>query len=78
LNDDATLAGRLDFCDIWMQNPLPNSKALPFTFQGQCVFLNFQLLDGIMDDLSQHAAKPVRERKWLINLWVWDQNYQSF
>jgi len=31
------------------------------------------LPDGNMDDLSQHAALPVKKgEKWLMNFWVWD------
>jgi prolyl 4-hydroxylase len=37
---------------------------------GKAVLFYSQLEDGNLDDLSQHAAKPVQEgEKWLINLW---------
>ena len=37
---------------------------------GKAVLFYSQLPDGNLDDLSQHAAKPVKEgEKWLINLW---------
>ena len=40
---------------------------------GKAVLFYSQLPDGNMDDLSHHAALPVRDgEKWLINLWVWD------
>mmetsp|Transcript_55628 Transcript_55628/g.166690 ORF Transcript_55628/g.166690 Transcript_55628/m.166690 type:complete len:291 (-) Transcript_55628:42-914(-) len=43
---------------------------------GKAVLFYSQLPDGNMDDLSQHAAVPVREgEKWLINLWVRDPVY---
>ena len=29
--------------------------------------------DGNLDDLTQHAARPVLEgEKWFANLWLWD------
>jgi prolyl 4-hydroxylase len=40
---------------------------------GKAVLFYNMLPDGNMDDLSQHAALPVRNgEKWLANLWVWD------
>lgn len=40
---------------------------------GKAVLFYSYLSDGNIDDLSQHAAKPVLEgEKWLMNLWVWD------
>lgn len=40
---------------------------------GKAVLFYNMLPDGNMDDLSQHAALPVRSgEKWLANLWVWD------
>lgn len=37
---------------------------------GKAVLFYSQLPDGNLDDLSQHAAKPVlRTEKWMINLW---------
>ncbi|EJK63351.1 hypothetical protein THAOC_15991 [Thalassiosira oceanica] len=44
---------------------------------GKAVLFYSQLPDGNMDDLSQHAARPVKiGEKWLMNLWVWDPEYQ--
>jgi prolyl 4-hydroxylase len=41
--------------------------------KGMAVLFYNLLPDGNMDDLSQHASKPVLEgEKWLANLWVWD------
>jgi prolyl 4-hydroxylase len=41
--------------------------------KGTAVLFYNLLPDGNMDDLSQHASKPVLEgEKWLANLWVWD------
>jgi len=40
---------------------------------GKAVLFYSRLPDGNMDDLSQHAAYPIKEgEKWLANLWVWD------
>jgi len=40
---------------------------------GKAVLFYSSLPDGNMDDLSQHAAKPlIGGEKWLINLWTWD------
>jgi len=40
---------------------------------GKAVLFYSTLPDGNNDDLSQHAAQPVkRGEKWLTNLWVWD------
>lgn len=45
--------------------------------KGKAVLFYSFLPDGNMDDLSQHAAEPVREgEKWLMNLWVWDTIYR--
>ncbi len=41
--------------------------------KGKAVFFYSFLPDGNLDDLSQHAAKPVEKgEKYLINLWVRD------
>jgi prolyl 4-hydroxylase len=41
--------------------------------RGMAVLFYNLLPDGNMDDLSQHASKPVEQgEKWLANLWVWD------
>lgn len=41
--------------------------------KGKAVLFYSMLPDGNMDDLSQHASKPVHDgEKWLMNLWVWD------
>mmetsp|Transcript_7597 Transcript_7597/g.22254 ORF Transcript_7597/g.22254 Transcript_7597/m.22254 type:complete len:553 (+) Transcript_7597:1921-3579(+) len=43
---------------------------------GKAILFYSQLPDGNMDDFSQHSAKPViRGEKWLINLWIWDPQY---
>jgi len=43
---------------------------------GKAVLFYSQLPDGNLDDFSQHAALPVTEgEKWLINLWVWADEY---
>lgn len=40
---------------------------------GKAVLFYSQLPDGNMDDLSQHAAKPViRGEKMLMNAWIWE------
>lgn len=39
---------------------------------GKAILFYSQLPDGNLDDLSQHAAKPiVSGEKWLANLWTW-------
>lgn len=44
---------------------------------GKGILFYNQLPDGNMDDLSQHAAEPVRKgEKWLINLWTWDPKFR--
>jgi prolyl 4-hydroxylase len=41
--------------------------------KGKAVLFYSILPDGNMDELSQHAAMPVKKgEKWLTNLWVWD------
>lgn len=41
--------------------------------KGKAVLFYNLLPDGNLDDLSQHASKPViKGEKWLMNLWVWD------
>ncbi len=43
---------------------------------GKAILFYDQLPDGNLDDFSQHAAKPIIEgEKWLINLWIWDPEY---
>ena len=43
---------------------------------GKAVLFYSQLPDGNLDDLSHHAALPVTKgEKWLMNLWVWDPEY---
>ena len=45
--------------------------------KGKAVLFYSQLPDGNMDDLSHHAALPVRiGEKYLINLWVRDPNFE--
>jgi prolyl 4-hydroxylase len=45
---------------------------------GKAVLFYSALPDGNMDDLSQHAAEPVRDgEKWLINLWTWDPMFRN-
>lgn len=44
---------------------------------GKAVLFYSNLPDGNMDDLSQHAAEPVKVgEKWLINLWTWDPSFR--
>jgi len=44
--------------------------------KGKAVLFYSYLPDGNFDDLSQHAAIPVRKgEKWLMNLWVWEPIY---
>mmetsp|Transcript_21121 Transcript_21121/g.32044 ORF Transcript_21121/g.32044 Transcript_21121/m.32044 type:complete len:482 (-) Transcript_21121:13-1458(-) len=44
---------------------------------GKAILFYNLLPDGNPDDLSQHAAKPVRKgEKWLINLWTWDPRFK--
>jgi prolyl 4-hydroxylase len=46
--------------------------------KGKAVLFYSQLPDGNMDDLSHHAALPVREgEKFLMNLWVRDPSFGS-
>lgn len=41
--------------------------------KGKAVLFYSILPDGNPDDLSMHAAQPVKDgEKWLTNLWVWD------
>ena len=41
--------------------------------KGNSVMFYSMLEDGNADDLSLHAALPVKEgEKWLCNFWVWD------
>lgn len=41
--------------------------------KGTAVLFYNMLPDGNMDDLSQHASRPVEVgEKWLANLWVWE------
>lgn len=41
--------------------------------KGKAVLFYNMLPDGNMDDLSQHASKPIESgTKFLANLWVWD------
>jgi prolyl 4-hydroxylase len=51
-----------------------NHEGLSIAPQKGTAVLFYNLLpDGNMDDLSQHASKPVLQgEKWLANLWVWD------
>lgn len=45
---------------------------------GKAVLFYSQLPDGNMDDLSQHAAKPIKiGEKYLINLWVRDPKFED-
>ena len=45
---------------------------------GKAVLFYDQLPDGNLDDFSQHSAKPIIQgEKWLINLWIWDPNYEK-
>lgn len=43
---------------------------------GKAILFYSQLPDGNMDDLSHHQANKLHKgEKWLINLWVWDPDY---
>lgn len=45
---------------------------------GKAILFYDQLPDGNHDDFSQHSAKPIiKGEKWLINLWIWDPEYDS-
>jgi len=45
--------------------------------KGKAVLFYSSLPDGNNDDLSHHAANPVKMgEKWLTNLWVWDPHYE--
>jgi len=44
--------------------------------KGRAVMFYDLLEDGNVDDLTLHAALPVKEgEKWLANVWVWDPNF---
>ena len=46
-------------------------KAVPQ--RGKAMIFYMKNPDGNLDDLSQHAAMPVKEgEKWFANLWTWD------
>jgi len=46
--------------------------------KGKAILFYSYLPDGNLDDLSQHAALPVKKgEKWLMNLWVWDPVFHS-
>jgi prolyl 4-hydroxylase len=54
-------------------NPTNHDGLVITPKEGTAVLFYNLLPDGNMDDLSQHASKPVLEgEKWLANLWVWD------
>lgn len=43
--------------------------------KGKAVLFYNLLPDGNYDELSMHAALPVKEgEKWLANLWIWVSN----
>ena len=47
--------------------------------KGSCILFYDILPDGNVDDLTLHAALPVKQgEKWLANLWVWDPMYVNF
>jgi len=44
--------------------------------KGRCAIFYDMLEDGNVDDLTLHAALPVKEgEKWLANVWIWDPNF---
>ena len=44
--------------------------------KGRVVIFYDMLEDGNVDDLTLHAALPVKEgEKWLANVWIWDPNF---
>lgn len=46
--------------------------------KGSAVLFYNLLEDGNGDDLSLHAALPVRQgEKWLANFWVWDPKFHK-
>ena len=43
---------------------------------GRAAMFYDMLEDGNVDDLTLHAALPVKEgEKWLANVWIWDPNF---
>jgi len=74
LNDDMQ-GGETSF-PRWM-NAETNAELKVTPESGKAVLFYSLLPDGNMDDLSQHAAKPVIDgEKWLINLWTWDKKFR--
>lgn len=74
LNDEGLVGGTTSFPRYLNAESFEELHVEPK--KGKAVLFYSQLPDGNMDDLSQHAAKPVRQgEKWLINLWVWDPMY---
>ena len=66
--NDGMVAGETSF-PRWM-NADSNGQLMVKPETGKAVLFYSLLPDGNMDDLSQHAAQPVRSgEKWLINLW---------
>ena len=44
--------------------------------KGSCAMFYNLLEDGNVDDLTMHAALPVKQgEKWLANVWIWDPNF---
>jgi prolyl 4-hydroxylase len=74
LNDEGLVGGATSFPRYLNAESFEDLKVVPK--KGKAILFYSQLPDGNMDDLSHHAALPVREgEKWLINLWLWDPKY---
>lgn len=60
----------------WVNAETKDGLAVTPQRRKAALFYN-QLPDGNMDELSQHAALPIKSgEKFLINLWVWDPIYE--
>ena len=74
LNDEGLVGGATSFPRYLNAESFEDLRVVPK--KGKAILFYSQLPDGNMDDLSQHAAMPVREgEKWLINLWLWDPKF---
>jgi len=70
LNDDV-VGGETSF-PRWV-NAETSRELKCYPKKGKAMLFYSVLPDGNMDDLSQHAALPVKKgEKWLMNFWVWD------
>jgi prolyl 4-hydroxylase len=74
--NDVEEGGQTEF-PRWM-NGETSQGLLTTPKKGKAVLFYSFLPDGNLDDLSQHAAKPVRKgEKYLINLWVRDPIFEN-